>query len=336
MMDVSVTWWVLFNLALVALLALDLGVFRRDAHEVGFREASVWSGIWVALALAFDAGLYARAGPGPALEFLAGYAIEKALAIDNIFVFALIFSSFRVPAAYQHRVLTWGILGALAMRAALIAAGVALIERFHWMTYAFGVLLVVTGVRMALVEGKGFDPERHPALRLVRRLVPLTDRYEGGRLFVRRGARLLATPLFVVLVMIEVSDLIFAVDSIPAILAVTRDPFLVYTSNALAILGLRSLYFALAGMMGRFGYLHYGLSAVLVLVGAKMLLADVFEVPVVVSLGAIAALIGGSVGLSLPATRPGGRADGPSAPGPQGREPGQPRAPAAVAAVPPE
>ena len=324
MMDVSVTWWVLFNLALLVLLALDLGVFRRDHHEVGLREALAWSGIWVALALAFAAGLHAWAGPGPALEFLAGYVIEKALAIDNIFIFVLIFSSFGVPAAYQHRILTWGVVGALAMRAGLIAAGVALIERFHWMTYAFGALLVVTGVRMALVQGKGFDPERHPALRLLRRLVPLTDRYEGGRLFVRRGARLLATPLFAVLVMVEASDLIFAVDSIPAILAVTRDPFLVYTSNALAILGLRSLYFALAGMMGRFGYLHHGLSAVLVFVGAKMLLADVYEVPVGVSLGIVAALIGGSIGWSPLATRP------------EVPEPGRPRAPAAVAALPPE
>ena len=291
--------WILFNLFVLAMLALDLGVFHRKSHEVKVREALLWSAAWVGLALMFNLGLYVQKGPGPALEFFTGYLIEKALSVDNIFVFVLLFTYFKVDAKHQHKVLFWGILGALVMRALFIAAGVTLINKFHWIIYVFGAFLVLTGVKMVVAKDKEVHPERNPLIRLFRRLFPVTDGYREDRFFVREGGRLAATPLFVVLLMVETTDLIFAVDSIPAILAVTQDAFIVYTSNVFAILGLRSLYFALAGVMGLFRFLHYGLAAILVFVGAKMLLADLYKVPIGLSLGIIAAILAVSVALSL-------------------------------------
>jgi tellurite resistance protein TerC len=285
-------------------LALDLGVFHRTSHRVSLREAAVWSTIWIALSLAFGYWLSLQMGRAAGLEFLTGYLIEKALSIDNIFVFVLIFSYFKVPDEYQHRVLFWGILSALVMRGAMIGAGAYLIERFHWIMYVFGAFLAYTGVRLATREGHEVHPEKNPVLRLVRRAMPVTNEYHGQRFFVRlapagRGpVTRAATPLMVVLVLVESTDLLFALDSIPAIFAVTRDPFIVYTSNVCAILGLRSLYFLLAGIVNRFQYLQLGLSIVLIFVGLKMLATDIYHVPISLSLGIIALVLGGSVAAS--------------------------------------
>ena len=283
--------WVVFNIFVLAMLALDLGVFHRKAHEVKIKEALTWSTIWIALALVFNLGIYVWRGPQPALEFLTGYLIEKSLSVDNIFVFLLIFSYFRVDSLYQHKVLFWGILGALIMRAAFIAAGVTLIQKFHWVIYIFGAFLVLTGIRMALQKDKEIHPERNPVLKLFRRFAPVTERYVEGKFFVKIDGRTFATPLFIVVLVVETTDLIFAVDSIPAILAITLDPFIVYTSNVFAILGLRALYFALAGTMRLFYYLHYGLSTILVFIGIKMLLADIYEIPVGIALSAVASIL---------------------------------------------
>lgn len=291
--------WVLFNLFVLAMLALDLGVFHRTVHEVKVKEALAWSAVWIVLALLFNAWVYSARGPQAGLEFFTGYLIEKALSVDNVFVFLLIFTYFRVPAAYQHKVLFWGILGALAMRAIFIAAGVALIHRFHWIIYLFGAFLVITGIKMALAKDKEIHPERNPVLRLFRRWVPVTEQYEGERFFVWRDGRRWATPLFVTLLLVETTDLIFAVDSIPAILAITQDAYIVYTSNVFAILGLRALYFALAGFMKMFHYLHYGLSLILVFVGVKMLLANLYKISIAWSLALIAGVLALSVALSL-------------------------------------
>jgi tellurite resistance protein TerC len=290
-MNESIGIWIGFNLFVLAMLALDLGVFHRKRHAVSFREAMTWTIVWIGLALLFNLGILATRGAGPALEFLTGYLIEKSLSVDNLFVFLLVFGYFRVAPEQQHRVLFWGILGALVFRAIFIASGIALIERFHWTIYVFGGILVVSGVKMALSRGAESNPEQNPMIRLVRRLVPVSDDDDGGRFVVRRGGRRLATPLLLALIVVELSDIVFAVDSIPAILAITRDPFLVYTSNVFAILGLRSLYFALAGFVQKFYLLHYGLAAVLVFVGAKMLLTDVVEIPITVSLGAVASIV---------------------------------------------
>jgi len=285
------------------MLAVDLGVFHRKAHEVSVREAAIWTTVWVTISLLFNVGIYYFMGPGPALEFLTGYLIEKSLSVDNIFVFVLIFSYFGVPARYQHRVLFWGIIGALLMRGTMIAAGAYLIHRFHWIIYVFGAFLIVSGIRMGVQQDHHIEPEANPVLRLIRRMVRVTPQYRGQRFFVREelNGRMgrAATPLFVVLVLIETTDLIFALDSIPAIFAVTRDTFLIYTSNVFAILGLRALYFLLAGVIERFHYLNLGLSAVLVFVGVKMLLDNVFEIPIGISLGLIALILGISVAASL-------------------------------------
>lgn len=295
--------WIGFNVFVLAMLAVDLFVFHRDAHEVRTREAAAWSAVWVALAVAFGIGVYATAGREAGLEFFAGYLLEKALSVDNIFVFVLIFGYFHVPARYQHRVLFWGILGALLMRGAMIGAGVYLIGHFHWIIYVFGAFLVFTGVRMALQKEHGFMPEANPVIRLVRRMIRVTDRYHGQQFFVRENVggrlRLVATPLFVVLLFVETTDLIFAVDSIPAIFAITDTPFIVYTSNVFAILGLRAMYFLLAGVIHRFHYLKIGLSVVLVFVGVKMLLADVYSLPIGLSLGVIALVLGVATTASL-------------------------------------
>jgi tellurite resistance protein TerC len=294
--------WVGFNAFVLAMLAIDLGVFHRSAHVVSVKEAAIWSAVWVTLALGFNYGIYHFMGEQAGLEFLAGYLIEKALSVDNIFVIVLILSYFRVPPKYQHRVLFWGILGALLMRGVMIGLGAYLIHRFDWILYVFGAFLVWTGYRMARQDERAIELEANPVIRLVRRLVPITGTYHGPSFFIREHAgtgRRLATPLFVVLVLVETTDLIFAVDSIPAIFAVTRDPFLVYSSNVFAILGLRALYFLLSGVVDKFRYLKFGLSAVLIFVGAKMLLADVYKVPIGLSLGIIALVIASSVALSL-------------------------------------
>jgi len=318
--------WVLFNLFVLAMLALDLGVFHRKTHVILITEALLWSGFWIALALLFNVGVYFWRGSETALAFLTGYLIEKSLSVDNIFVFLLIFTYFGVPSLYQHKVLFWGIVGALIMRAIFIFAGVALIEKFHWVIYVFGAFLVLTGIKMALQKEKEIHPERNPLLRLFRKFMPVADHYEGARFFIRRGGRFFATPLFIVLLVIETTDVVFAVDSIPAILGITVDPFIVYTSNVFAILGLRALYFALAGIMKLFHYLHYGLSAILVFVGAKMLLADLYKIPTGIALSVVAGLLlisviasvvhprkGGS--LSLPVDSPGKEAKSGSADG---------------------
>lgn len=296
--------WIGFNLFVLLMLALDLGVFHRKAHVVKTKEALLWSAVWIAMALLFNLGVYFWQGQKVALEFLTGYLIEKSLSVDNIFVFIMIFAYFGVPALYQHKVLFWGILGALVMRAVFIASGVALIERFHWIIYVFGAFLILTGVKMAWQKDKEIHPEKNPLLRLFRRLMPVTDRYHGGAFFVKQAGGSFATPLFVVLLLVETTDLIFAVDSIPAILAITLDPFIVYTSNVFAILGLRSLYFALAGIMPLFHYLNYGLAAILAFVGAKMMLVDFYKIPIGISLGVVAVILLMSIIASLLWPRP--------------------------------
>lgn len=291
--------WVAFNVFVLAMLALDLFVFHREAHEVSTREAAGWSLLWVALALAFGAGVYVWMGRDAGLAYFAGYVIEKALSVDNIFVFVLIFGFFKVPARFQHRVLFWGVLGALVMRAGMIAAGAYLIERFDWIMYVFGAFLVFTGIRMVTRVEHDVDPQANPVIRLMQRFIPITAAYHGQRFLVRErvegSLRWVATPLLVVLVLVETTDLIFAVDSIPAIFAVSRDPFIVYSSNVFAILGLRALYFLLADVIDRFHHLKIGLAAVLVFVGAKMLVADLYHVPIAVSLAVVLAILGTSV-----------------------------------------
>ncbi len=309
-MEITIWTWIAFNAFVLGMLAIDLGIFHRNAHEVTVREAGVWSAVWVALALAFNVGLYVVWGVEPALQFLAGYLIEKSLSVDNIFVFVMLFSYFAVPAKYQHRVLFWGILGALVMRGFFIAVGAYMLEQFHWVMYLFGAILVLTGIKMAR-RVVTYDPTSNPVLKFARRILPLTDEYHGSRFWVKQAGKWVATPLFLVLLLVEVTDLVFAIDSIPAIFAVTNEPFLVYTANVFAILGLRSMYFLLAGIIHRFVYLNYGLAAVLVFVGTKMLLMDVYKIPIVVSLAVVAALIGGAILLSLRASGP--RTGGPTA-----------------------
>lgn len=267
------SWWVAFNLFVVVMLALDLGVFHRKSHAVSLKEAFSWTGVWIVLALAFNFWVLQALGPLKAKEFLTGYLIEKSLSVDNVFVFAVLFTYFGVPAQYQHKVLFWGIFGALVMRAVMIFAGAALISSFTWMIYVFALLLLVTGIKMLAGSGESVDPEKNPALKLLRRCMPLTTSYHGSNFFVRQEGRLFGTPLFAVLICIEFTDLIFAVDSIPAIFAITTDTFIIYTSNVFAILGLRSLYFALAGILPYFHFLKYGLGVILCFVAVKMALA---------------------------------------------------------------
>ncbi len=301
--------WIGFNAFVLAMLALDLGVFHRHAHAVSVREAATWSVVWISLALLFNLGIYlawdwlapssAYTNSEAALAFLTGYLIEKSLSVDNIFVFVLIFSYFAVPAIYQHRVLFWGVLGALVMRGVLIAVGATLLKEFHWIIYVFGAFLIFTGVKMARHRDEELRPDKNPMVRLFRRLMPVTGEYQGDHFFVRQAGKLLATPLFLVLLIVESTDLVFAVDSIPAIFAVTSDSFLVYTSNIFAILGLRSLYFLLAGVMHKFHYLKTGLSVILVFVGAKMTLVDIYKIPVGLSLGVVLSILAAAVVASL-------------------------------------
>jgi tellurite resistance protein TerC len=301
----SIWSWVGFNLLVLVMLAVDLGLFNRKAHQISIREAGIWSAVVITVALIFNFGVYRTLGPQSGLEFLTGYLIEFALSVDNLFVFALIFAYFKVPPQYQHRVLFWGIIGALVLRGVMIGVGALLIERFDWIMYVFGGFLVITGIRMAKHDEINVDPAHNPVLKLVRRFVPVSKVYHGQAFFTRElnpksGAlRRVATPLFLVLVLVETTDVVFAVDSIPAIFGVTRDPFIVYTSNVFAVLGLRSLYFVLAGVIDKFHYLKLGLSIVLVWIGAKMLLLDVFHMPIAVSLGVVATVLAASIGASL-------------------------------------
>lgn len=307
-MTIELLWWAGFGAFVLTMLALDLGVFHRKAHEAKMREALTWSGTWVGLSLLFNLGIYlgwigayagAAARQQAALDFLTSYVIEYSLSVDNVFVFAVMFSYFAVPPVFQHKVLFWGILGALVMRAAMIFAGIALLHAFHWVIYLFGAILIFCGVKLWRNEEVEIEPQKNPVVRLVRRFMPVARGDHGQRFFIRENGALAATPLFVVLVLVEWTDLVFAVDSIPAVLAVTDDPFIVFTSNVMAILGLRSLYFALARIMQRFHLLHYGLAAILVFIGVKMLTADFYKVPTLVALGVVAGILVVSVIASL-------------------------------------
>jgi tellurite resistance protein TerC len=292
--------WIGFNLFVLLMLALDLGVFHRKAHVVTFKESMVWTVVWVSLAMLFNLGIGHYMGDAKALEFFTGYVIEKSLSVDNVFVFALLFSYFAVPAQYQHKVLFWGILGALIMRAVMIALGAKLITEFAWIIYVFGVFLIATGIKMIVKRETEIHPENNPLVKLFKRFMPVTPEFQGEKFFIRKEGILMATPLFVVLLLVEFTDLIFAVDSIPAIFAVTKDPFIVYTSNVFAILGLRSLYFALAGVMDKFHYLKVGLGVVLSFVGVKMLLGHTeWKIDTHLSLGVIVMVLTASVVASL-------------------------------------
>ncbi|HCK64666.1 MAG TPA: hypothetical protein DHW49_00240 [Anaerolineae bacterium] len=308
-MEESIWLWVGFNIFVLFLLALDLGVFHRKAHAVSMKEALIWSIVWITLSLLFNLVIYlywdimvpnsSYTNGEAALAFLTGYLIEKSLSVDNIFVFILIFSYFAVPDQYQHRVLFWGILGALIMRGTLILVGSVLLETFHWIIYVFGAFLIFTGIRMARQQDEELKPDENPVVKFFRRFVPVTENYQDDKFFIRRAGRLFATPLFLVLLVVESTDLVFAVDSIPAIFAVTRDPFIVYTSNVCAILGLRALYFLLANVMHQFEYLKLGLAVVLTFIGVKMVIIDLYKIPVGVSLAVVASVLTISIVASL-------------------------------------
>jgi len=303
-MDTPLIFWILFNIFVLLMLALDLGVFHRKTHEVSLKEALTWTFVWISLALVFNAIIYFWRGQQQALEFFTGYLVEKALSVDNIFVFVMIFTYFQIPSKYQHKVLFWGILGALIMRVIFIFAGVALIEKFHFTIYIFGALLIYTGYKMFSHANVKINPEKNPLIIFFRKYMPVTQHLHEDRFFTRIDGKRFATPLFLVLLLIETTDLIFAVDSIPAILAITQDQFIVYTSNVFAILGLRSLYFALAGIIYRFWLLSYGLAIVLVFVGLKMVLIDVYKIPIELSLVFIATVIAASIILSFRIPKP--------------------------------
>ena len=299
------TWmWAAFTALILGLLALDLFIFHKDAHVVSVREATIWSVVWIALGLAFGLVVWSWLGAGRGGEYFAGYLIEKALSVDNIFVFAMVFAYFAVPGKYQHRVLFWGVVGAIAFRAIFIVAGAELLKQFHWLIYVFGAVLLVTGLKMAFGGETEVHPERNPVLKLVRRFIPITHEYHDQRFFVRHAGKLVATPLFAVLLIVETTDILFALDSIPAIFAVTREPFIVFASNAFAILGLRSLYFVLADMMYRFKYLKVGLGGILVFAGVKMGLSETaYKVDIWLSLGVIGLILISSIAASLVVTR---------------------------------
>lgn len=291
MIDDQIHIWIAFNLFVLVLLALDLGVFHRRSHIIGIKESLIWSAIWIVMALAFNVLIYLWQGPETALEFTAGYLVERALSVDNLFVFMVIFTYFQVPAAHQYRILFWGILVALLLRAIFIATGVELIERFDWIIYFFGAFLIVTGIKVALQKEDMIDPANNPVIRLCKRIFPATEQLDGCKFSTKINGRRYFTPLFIVLIAVETTDLIFAMDSIPAVLAITLDPFIVYTSNVFAVLGLRALYFALAGCMAIFHYLSYGITAILVFVGCKMLLSEIYPIPVGMALGVVAIIL---------------------------------------------
>jgi tellurite resistance protein TerC len=295
--------WLGFIVFVVAMLALDLGVFHRKAHVVGFREAFIWSGVWISLALLFNALVWHWFGSERGLEFLTGYVIEKSLSVDNIFVFVIIFSALGIPALHQHRVLYWGILSALVLRAIMIFAGAAMLAKFHWLVYVFGAFLIVTGIKLYLQRNQEEHPESGWVMRTARRLIPATTRLDGSHFFTVENGKRVATPLLMALILVEVSDVIFAVDSIPAIFAITSDPFIVFTSNIFAILGLRSLFFVVAGLMDKFRYLKLGLAAVLIFVGVKMTTVDFYKIPPLVSLAVIVSILAIAIGASLYVSR---------------------------------
>lgn len=296
-MEESIWLWIGFNVFVLVLLALDLGVFHRKSHAVSTKEAAIWSVVWISISMLFNLGIYyfwdnfvpnsSLSNSAAALTFFTGYVIEKSLSVDNIFVFVLIFSYFSVPASYQHRVLFWGILGALIMRGTLIFLGAALIDQFHWIIYVFGIFLIYTGIKMFSHKNTKLEPEKNPLVKLARRFIPVTDHYEGDQFFIRKAGKLMATPLFLVVLFVESTDLVFAVDSIPAIFAITHDPFIIYTSNVCAILGLRALYFLLASVIDKFYYLSAGLAFILTFVGIKMVIIDFYKIPTGISLSVI-------------------------------------------------
>lgn len=297
----SIYFWVIFNIAVLALLILDLFVLNRKTQVVTVKSALWWSAFWIGLAIGFNVFVYFWKGSGPAMEFLTGYLIEESLSVDNLFVFMLIFSYFRVPSEYQRKVLFWGIIGALVLRAVFIIVGVSLINHFTWTIYILGLFLVVTGIKMAFSKDKEINPEKNPIITIINKFVRVTNKYHNGNFFVRMDGQLFATPLFIVVLVVETTDIIFAADSIPAILAVSTDPFIVYTSNVFALLGLRSLYFALAGIMQLFHYIHYGLSIILAFIGAKLLLqaSDIYHVDMRIALIIVASILAGSILLSI-------------------------------------
>lgn len=294
-MQTDLIFWIFFNVFVLLMLALDLGVFNRKAHEISIKEAMIWTVVWITLAMCFNVLIYYWQGEVKALEFFTGYVIEKSLSVDNIFVFVLIFSYFKTPSIHQHKILFWGIIGALIMRAVFIFAGVALLEKFHWTIYVFGAILIFTGYKMLVQKEKKIEPEKNPVIKLFRRVMPVTNELHDGKFFVNLKGKLFATPLFLVLLLVETTDLIFAVDSIPAILAITQDQFIVYTSNVFAILGLRSLYFALAGMIDKFRYLSAGLAFILIFVGLKMVASDYYKLPIQVALLVIVGILALSI-----------------------------------------
>jgi tellurite resistance protein TerC len=293
-------FWVGFHVLIFIMLALDLGVFNRKSHVVSMKEALSWSGVWIAIAMLFNVFIYQyHGGSQPAIEFLTGYVLELSLSVDNLFVFLLLFSYFKVPSDYQHKVLFWGILGAQIMRALFIGIGAALIAKFSWILYGFGAFLVYTGIKMAFDKGEEIEPEANPVVKIFKRFFPVSNEYHGSDFFTKINGRTHATVLFIVLLIVEATDLVFAVDSIPAVFAVTQNPLIVYTSNILAILGLRSMYFALAGIMNLFHYLKLGLAIILSFIGVKMLIADFYHMPTAVALGFVAFVLAASVIASL-------------------------------------
>lgn len=299
-MTTEIYFWIGFSIFVAVMLALDLGVFHRKSHVVKFKESLSWTFIWMLLAMTFGLIVYFWKGPDKSIEFLTGYIIELSLSVDNLFVFVLIFSYFQVPAQYQHKVLFWGIMGALVMRIIFIFAGVALITKFHWVIYVFGGILLISGFKMLFQKEQKLEPDSNPVIKLVKRMIPVTKEYHGDKFFVRlKNGALAATPLFIVLVFVEITDLIFAVDSIPAILAITTDTFIVFTSNVFAIMGLRSLYFSLSGLLNIFRYLHIGLSFILIFIGLKMVFSDFYKIPIEYALFTVLGILITSIAASL-------------------------------------
>lgn len=296
-------FWIIFNASVLVVLAVDLFAFQRNAHTPSTKEAAIWTGVWLTLSLGFNGLILQWMGPGKALEFLTGYLVEYSLSVDNVLVFILIFSNFAVPAAYQHRVLFWGVLSALALRGIMVAAGATVIGNFHWALYLFGVFLIVISIKTLFSGKEKIDIARHPLLKFVRQILPVTDNYHGARFSIRRHGRWMLTPLAMTLVMVEAADAVFAVDSIPAIFGITRDPFIVYTSSVCAVLGLRSLYFLVAGFIHRLAYLKYGLAIVLAFVGLKMLLNEIYPIPTAISFAVIGSILLIAIGFSLLAKR---------------------------------
>lgn len=299
-MTTDISFWIYFIIFILLMLALDLGVFHRKSHTVSFKESLAWTMVWVGLSLLFSVVVYYWKGPEKSIEFLTGYIIELSLSIDNLFVFILIFSYFHVPTNYQHKVLFWGIIGALVMRIIFIFAGVALITKFHWIIYVFGIIIIISGIKMLFQKDKKIEPEKNRVIRLIKKMLPVTSDFHGDKFVVKIQKGVTAvTPLFIVLIFVELTDLIFAVDSIPAILAITTDTFIVFTSNVFAILGLRSLYFALAGMINLFRYLHIGLSFILIFIGLKMVISDFYKIPIQYALVAVVSILLTSIAASL-------------------------------------